>query len=75
MPSAGLRENPQKAGEVASKLLDEGNSACKIDPFPPNHPIRDIPLREIENGYIIPPTGPGLGIKFDENVLKKHLVE
>jgi 2-dehydro-3-deoxyphosphogalactonate aldolase len=49
MPSAGLRENPEKAGDVAVKLLEEGNSACKIDPFPPLHPIRDIPLWEIEN--------------------------
>ncbi|MBM3959985.1 MAG: mandelate racemase/muconate lactonizing enzyme family protein [SAR202 cluster bacterium] len=49
MPSAGLREHPEKAGEVAAKLLEEGNSACKIDPFPPLHPIRDIPLWEIEN--------------------------
>ena len=49
MPSAGLRENPEKAGEVAARLLDEGNSACKIDPFLPTHPVRDIPLWEIEH--------------------------
>ena len=28
-----------------------------------------------ENGYIIPPTGPGLGVEFDTDVLKQHLVE
>ena len=50
MPSAGLKEDPSKAGEVAVKLLEEGNSACKIDPFMPMYPIpRDIPLWEIEN--------------------------
>jgi 2-dehydro-3-deoxyphosphogalactonate aldolase len=49
MPSAGVREDPSKAGAVAAKLLAEGNSACKIDPFPPLYPIRDIPLWEIEN--------------------------
>ncbi|MDA1296718.1 MAG: mandelate racemase/muconate lactonizing enzyme family protein [Chloroflexi bacterium] len=50
MPSAGLREHPEKAGEVAIKLLEEGNSACKIDPFMPLYPIpRDIPLWEIEH--------------------------
>jgi len=48
MPSAGLNEHPEKAGDVAAKLLEEGNSACKIDPFMPLHPIRDIPLWEIE---------------------------
>ena len=49
MPSAGIRENPSKAGEVAAKLLAEGNSACKIDPFMPTYPMRDIPLWEIEH--------------------------
>jgi len=49
MPSAGIRENPEKAGDVAVKLLEEGNSACKIDPFMPTYPIRDIPLWEIEH--------------------------
>ena len=49
MPSEGLVEHPERAGEVAAKLLEEGNSACKIDPFMPLHPIRDIPIWEIEN--------------------------
>lgn len=49
MPSAGLIEHPERAGDVAAQLLEEGNSACKIDPFMPLHPIRDIPLWEIEN--------------------------
>ncbi len=49
MPSEGLVEHPERAGDVAAKLLEEGNSACKIDPFMPLFPIRDIPLKEIEN--------------------------
>jgi galactonate dehydratase len=49
MPSEGLIEHPERAGEVAAKLLEEGNTACKIDPFMPLQPIRDIPLWEIEN--------------------------
>ncbi len=48
MPSAGINEDPTKAGDVAVQLLEEGNSACKIDPFMPTHPVRDIPLWEIE---------------------------
>ncbi len=49
MPSEGLVEHPERAGEVAAKLLEEGNSACKIDPFMPLFPIRDIPIWKIEN--------------------------
>ncbi|MDC0236880.1 mandelate racemase/muconate lactonizing enzyme family protein [Gammaproteobacteria bacterium] len=49
MPSVDLDKHPEKAGEVAVQLLEEGNSACKIDPFMPLHPIRDIPLSQIEH--------------------------
>ena len=49
MPEAGLIEHPEKAGDVALQLLEEGNSACKIDPFMPVQPVRDIPIWEIEN--------------------------
>ena len=49
MPSVDLDKYPVKAGEVAVQLLEEGNSACKIDPFMPLHPIRDIPLAQIEH--------------------------
>ena len=49
MPSRDYRANPELAGEVAIQLLEEGNSACKLDPFMPMYPIpRDIPLWEIE---------------------------
>ena len=47
MPS-GWKDDPKKAGEIARKLLEEGNTACKLDPFAPLHPgPRDIPLPEI----------------------------
>ncbi|MAF53031.1 MAG: hypothetical protein CL694_08480 [Chloroflexi bacterium] len=50
MPGGAFKENPEEAGEVAAKLLEEGNSACKLDPFTPLYPIpRDIPLWEIEH--------------------------
>jgi len=49
MPRGDYREHPELAGEAAIKLLEEGNSACKLDPFMPEYPIpRDIPLWEIE---------------------------
>jgi len=45
------RVTPENAGEVAARLLDEGNTVCKLDPFAPTYPIpRDIPLWEIERG-------------------------
>ena len=50
MPEGGFREDPSKAGEIAARLLEEGNTACKFDPFHPLFPIpRDIPLWEIEH--------------------------
>ncbi len=49
MPGGAFQENPEAAGEVAVQLLEDGNSACKLDPFPPSYPIpRDISLLEIE---------------------------
>ena len=50
MPGGAFKDNPEEAGEVAARLLDEGNSACKLDPFTPLYPIpRDISLLEIEH--------------------------
>lgn len=51
MPGSGaFKDNPKEAGKVAARLLEEGNSACKLDPFMPAYPIpRDIPLWEIEH--------------------------
>ena len=47
-PEGGYRNNPELAGETAIKLVEEGNSACKLDPFPPSFPLpRDIPLADI----------------------------
>ena len=50
MPS-GWQDNPEKAGEIAQQLLEEGNSACKLDPFAGVHygTARDISLSEIKN--------------------------
>ena len=50
MPGGAFKDNPEEAGEVALRLLEEGDSACKLDPFTPTYPIpRDIPLWEIEH--------------------------
>jgi 2-dehydro-3-deoxyphosphogalactonate aldolase len=44
----GWQESPKRAGEIAKQLLEEGNTACKLDPFSPLHPgPRDIGLPEI----------------------------
>ena len=37
-------------------------------------PLSKEPL-VFENGYITPPSGPGLGVEFDQEVLKAHQVE
>jgi 2-dehydro-3-deoxyphosphogalactonate aldolase len=51
MPSEGVWEEPEKAGEIAKTLVAEGNSACKIDPFMPYFPLpRDFPLKTIKHG-------------------------
>ena len=50
MPSEGIWEAPEKAGEVAARLLAEGNTACKLDPFTPLFPVpRDFPLKTIKH--------------------------
>jgi len=49
MPTQGIWETPEKAGEIAARLVKEGNTACKFDPFVPFFPLpRDIPLRDIK---------------------------
>ena len=49
-PQGGFKDNPELAGEVALKLVEEGNSACKLDPFMPLYPLpRDISLSEINS--------------------------
>ena len=50
MPTEGIWENPEKAGEIAIKLVEEGNTACKFDPFTPIFPQpRDYPLKMIRH--------------------------
>ena len=54
MPSEGVWEQPERAGEVAQRLVAEGYSACKIDPFMPTYPIpRDIPLKMLRHAASI----------------------
>ena len=60
-------------------------AAIQIDTCSPNFLIQEAnqgPLHKkifkeplvFENGFIVPPTGPGLGVEFDEDVLNAHLV-
>ena len=50
MPAEGIWENPEKAGEVAAQLIEEGNGACKLDPFMPLYPLpRDFTLNTINH--------------------------
>jgi len=50
MPTEGVWEDPARAGDIAVKLLEEGNTACKIDPFMPYFPLpRDFPLKTIKH--------------------------
>jgi 2-dehydro-3-deoxyphosphogalactonate aldolase len=50
MPTKGIWETPEKAGEIAAQLVAEGNSACKFDPFMPIFPLpRDVPLKAIKH--------------------------
>jgi galactonate dehydratase len=54
MPSEGIWERPEKAGEIAQQLVSEGWSACKTDPFQPIFPHpRDWPLKEIKHAASI----------------------
>ena len=49
MPTDGIWERPERAGEIAADLLEKGNTAMKFDPFPPIAPgPRDIPLKTIK---------------------------
>jgi 2-dehydro-3-deoxyphosphogalactonate aldolase len=61
-------------------------AAVQIDTCSPNFLIQEAnqgPLHRtmfkeplvFEKGYIVPPHGPGLGIEFDETVLKRRLVQ
>src|SRR5207245_9767193 len=50
LPAEGVWENPEKAGDVARRLLAEGFTDCKIDPFMPLFPLpRDIPLKDLKH--------------------------
>ena len=50
MPTEGIWENPERAGDIAIKLVEEGNTACKFDPFTPFFPQpRDFSLKTIRH--------------------------
>ncbi len=50
MPTEGIWEEPEKAGDIAIKLVEEGNTACKFDPFTPLFPQpRDFSLKTIRH--------------------------
>ena len=50
MPTTGVWEDPAKAAPIAEKLVADGNTACKIDPFMPYYPLpRDFPLKTIKH--------------------------
>ena len=50
MPTEGIWEKPEKAGEIAAGLVEEGNTACKLDPFMPLFPTpRDFSLKTIKH--------------------------
>jgi galactonate dehydratase len=54
MPSEGVWERPEKAAEVAHQLVEQGFTACKIDPFQPLFPYpRDIPLKDLKHAASI----------------------
>jgi L-alanine-DL-glutamate epimerase-like enolase superfamily enzyme len=63
-----------------------GAAAIQVDTCSPNFLIQEAnqgPLHRVifkeplvfEEGFIIPPTGPGLGIELDESVVKRVEVE
>jgi galactonate dehydratase len=48
MPTEGIWDDPEKAGQIAKDLLTKGNTACKFDPFTPFFPLpRDFALKTI----------------------------
>ena len=54
MPTDGIWDSPEKAGEIASELLEMGNTAMKLDPFPSSLPRpRDFSLKEINRAAAI----------------------
>jgi 2-dehydro-3-deoxyphosphogalactonate aldolase len=49
MPTEGVWDCPEKAGDIATQLVEQGNTACKLDLFTPLFPApRDFPLSTIK---------------------------
>ncbi len=57
--------------------LSVPNFAVQELPRRPNVSLPDVVLNqpEWEDGYLLPPTAPGLGIEFDREAIKKHPFE
>ena len=53
MPDAGVKDEPARARDVAVQLVEQGYTACKIDPWPLFPLPRDIPLRELKHAASI----------------------
>ena len=62
------------------------SAVVQVDTRSPNFVIQEAnqgPLHKtifkaplvFENGYIIPPSGPSLGVELDPDVVKAHLIE
>ena len=50
MPTEGIWDDPEKAGQIARNLVEAGNTACKFDPFTPLFPQpRDFSLKTIRH--------------------------
>ena len=61
-------------------------AAIQLDTCSPNFLIQEYNVNDLhseifvepikfENGYITPPTGPGLGVELDEAVVQRHLAK
>ena len=54
MPTEGIWDSPTRAGEIAAELVEKGNTAMKLDPFPSSLPRpRDFSLKEINRAAAI----------------------
>ena len=50
MPTEGVWDSPETAGEIAVRLVEQGNTACKLDLFTPLFPApRDYALNTIKH--------------------------
>jgi len=73
-------KSPAKLASIAAKRVEEGFTAVKLDPIrqalPGTFPIAPWEIIkepfEWEDGFLIVPERPGIGIELDEQKLEKH---